>query len=187
MNQRTIAHALASAVIGLSTSALAATPQTGEIHITGKVIATTCTVESASTNVTVTLPPVDVSSLSAEGSSAAPTQFTITVDGCTFTDDSPSTVSVAFVPDSNSVDANGDLKNLTSGGAQEVAVRILDSNQNTVNINTDTASAQWARGASTNVAGQKIPLRYYAQYYSAQGGTTAGAVSAVAHFQLVYE
>ncbi|WP_166677018.1 fimbrial protein [Paraburkholderia caballeronis] len=185
MNRKIITSTLALAAIGLSTSAFATGPQTGQIQITGKVVDTTCSVDAASQNVTVTLPTVDKSSLSSAASSAALTPFAITVDGCAQTDGAD-TVSVAFVPDSN-VDANGNLLNQAAGGAQNVAVQILDNSRNVVNVNTDTVTAQQARGSSTDVAGAPVTLQYYAQYYSALGGTTAGAVSALANFQLVYE
>lgn len=186
MNQRTIAHILASAAVGLSTSALAAEPQTGQIRIEGKVIATTCAVDATSQDMTVTLPAVDASSLTAPASSAAPTRFTINISSCELVSDSPSIVSVAFVPDGN-VDASGNLRNLAGSGPQGVAVQILDNGQNPVNINTDTISAQQARGASTDMQGRPIALHYYAQYYSALGSAAAGAVSAIANFRLVYE
>lgn len=187
MSIKSTRRLLCIAVLATCSSAFASGPQTGQINITGKVVDTTCSVNAASRDVTVQLPTVDSASLSGAGSSAAPTAFAITVDGCTAVQDQGvSTVSLAFVPDAN-VDTYGNLVNNASGGAGNVAVQILDRNHRVVNINTDTVAEQLARGASMDVSGSSINLQYYAQYYSATGGATAGLVSALANFQLVYE
>lgn len=160
--------------------------QTGQIHITGKVMDTTCTVDTGSTSVDVPLSPIDKSLLAAPGSySGANSPFQVTVSGCFA--GNPATnaevVSMAFVADAN-VDMNGNLSN--SGSAGNVAVQLLDKSQQPINIRTDSYAAQIARGEKASASGE-VTLKYYARYYSALGGATAGDVVAQANFQLVYQ
>ena len=157
-----------------------AAPQTGAINISGSVIDSPCYVDVGSSNVSVTLPNVDKTMLQLPDSSAGVTPFTLKVSGCS-EGGGVQKVSVAFIPDSN-VDMNGNLAN--TGTAQNIAVQILDKDQNPIDIRNDTFSAQMARGAATDSA--DIDLRYFAKYHSVAGNAGAGDVSAVANFQLVY-
>ncbi|MGE8441400.1 MAG: fimbrial protein [Comamonas testosteroni] len=168
--------------VGLGAQAYAATPQTGEVKITGKVTDTSCVLGTTATNVTVKLPPVDKDLLSAAQSNAGRGGFSLSVTGCS----NGVKVSAAFVPNSH-VDANGNLKNsATDDPASNVQVQVLDQNHNVININTDNADSQKARGV--NVSGtEPVNLQYYLQYYSQAGGASAGAVAATANFQLTYE
>ncbi len=175
--------ALIVAGAGLSLNAQAA--QTGQIQITGKVVDTTCSVDAGSGNVQVTLPNVDKSLLQNPGSNTGITPFSVKVSGCTGSSGTGAdTVSIAFVPDAN-VDMNGNLVN--TGGASAVAVQLLDKNQQPINIHNDSYSAQVARGESTDVSGGDVNLNYYARYFSAAGGATAGDVATQANFQLIYQ
>ena len=175
--------ALIVAGAGLLLNAQAA--QTGQIQITGKVVDTTCSVDAGSGNVQVTLPNVDKSLLQNPGSNTGITPFSVKVSGCTGSSGAGAdVVSVAFVPDAN-VDMNGNLVN--TGGASAVAVQLLDKGQQPINIHNDSYSAQVTRGESTDVAGGSIDLKYFARYYSAAGGATAGTVVSQANFQLIYQ
>ncbi|KWT65564.1 Fimbrial protein-like protein [Comamonas testosteroni] len=128
------------------------------------------------------LPPVDKDLLSAAQSSTGRGGFSLSVTGCS----NGVKVSAAFVPN-NHVDAHGNLKNsAATGPASNVQVQVLDQNHNVININTDDADSQKARGV--NVSGtEPVNLQYYLQYYSQAGGASAGAVAATANFQLTYE
>lgn len=173
------------ALVGVGASMAVSAAQTGQINITGKVVDTTCVVDAGSGNVQVTLPNVDKSLLQSAGSYTGITPFSIKVSGCTTSSGTGAdTVSVAFVPDAN-VDSNGNLSN--TGGASAVAVQLLDKGQQPINIHNDSYSAQVTRGESTDVAGGSIDLKYFARYYSAAGGATAGTVVSQANFQLIYQ
>ncbi|PWU26475.1 hypothetical protein DK254_28335 [Pseudomonas sp. RW407] len=173
------------ALVGTGASLAVSAAQTGQITITGKVIDTTCVVDAGSGNVQVTLPNVDKSLLQNPGSYTGITPFSVKVSGCTGSSGTGAdTVSMAFVPDSN-VDMNGNLAN--TGSATAVAVQLLDKNQQPINVHNDSYSAQVARGESTDVAGGDVNLNYYARYFSAAGGATAGTVVSQANFQLIYQ
>lgn len=183
MQKKLLASVLVLAGAGLPLALQAA--QTGQINVTGKVIDTTCSVDAGSGNVQVTLPNVDKSLLQNPGSYTGITPFSVKVSGCTGSGSTGAdAVSIAFVPDAN-VDLNGNLANTGSAGA--VAVQLLDKNQQPINVHSDSYSAQVARGESTDVAGGDVDLKYFARYYSAAGGATAGDVAAQANFQLIYQ
>lgn len=167
--------------VGLGAQAYAATPQNGVVNITGRVMDTSCVLDSTATSVNVTLPPVDKDLLSAAQSSTGRGGFSLSVSGCT----NGVKVSAAFVPN-NHVDANGNLKNnAATDPASSVQVQVLDQNHNVININTDNATTQANR--AVDVSGGAANLQYYLQYYSQAGGASAGAVAATANFQLTYE
>ncbi len=170
--------------VGLGAQAYATSPQTGKINITGRVTTTSCVLGTTAASVNVKLPPVSKDLLSAAQSNAGRGGFSLSVTGC----DDGVRVSAAFVPDTN-VDANGNLKNTAPAAdnpASNVQVQVLDQNHKVININTDDADSQKARGV--NVSGtEPVNLQYYLQYYSQAGGASAGAVAATANFQLTYE
>ena len=172
---------LGLATAGLSATAFAAPPQSGVINITGKVMETSCVLDSAATNIDVKLPTVDKDLLSGAQSSTGRTGFALTVTGCA----EGVKVSAAFVPDSN-VDAYGNLKNSAAGGASNVQVQLLDQSHNAININTDDATSQLAR-AVTITSAAPATLQYYAQYFSQAGSAGSGDVAAMANYQLTYE
>ncbi|MEG7363623.1 fimbrial protein [Pseudomonas citronellolis] len=183
MQKKLLAAAMVFAGVWAATAQAA---QTGQIKITGKVIDTTCTVDAGSTSVNVPLSPIDKSLLQNPGSySSVSTPFTVKVTGCFAgkQETNAGVVSMAFVADSN-VDMNGNLVN--SGSASKVAVQLLDKAQKPVNIQSDNYTAQIARGEPVTDSGN-VDLKYYARYYSAEGAATAGSVSALANFQLVYQ
>lgn len=175
------ASMLGLATAGLSATAFAAPPQSAVINITGKVMETSCVLDSASTNIDVKLPTINKDLLSAEQSSTGRTGFSMKVTGCA----DGVKVSAAFVPDSN-VDAYGNLTNSAAGGASNVQVQLLDQSYNVININTDDATSQLARAVTIN-GSAPATLQYYAQYFSQAGSAGTGDVAAMANYQLTYE
>ncbi|MDF3936384.1 fimbrial protein, partial [Pseudomonas citronellolis] len=177
---------LLAAALLLAGASLAAGPfqaaqaaQRGQINITGKVIDTTCTVDTGSTSVNVPLSPIDKSLLADPGSySGINTPFQVKVTGCFAGNPATSAgvVSMAFIADAN-VDMNGNLNN--SGSAGNVAVQLLDKAQQPINIRTDSYAAQIARGEAVTASGE-VNLKYFARYFSALGGASAGDVVAQA-------
>lgn len=169
--------------LGLCLSLPAFATQNGQINITGKVLDTTCTVSPTSSDVKVTLPNVDKSTLTAPNSHAGLTPFLISITGCpTSSADGSNIVSVSFIADSN-VDSNGNLKN--NGSANSVAVQILDNALQPINILNDPTNKQAKRGSTFNNGSAE--LKYFARYFSAAGNASSGDVSALAKFQLIYQ
>lgn len=167
---------------GAGLGAHAYADQTGVVNITGKVTDTSCVLDSTSTSVSVSLPPVDKDLLSAAQSSTGRGGFALTVTGCS----DGVKVSAAFVPNSH-VDAHGNLKNNAGADpASNVQVQVLDKNHRVININTDDAASQMARGVSVS-GSTPATLQYYVQYYSQAGSAGAGNVVATANYQLTYE
>lgn len=176
---RTILICMAGA--GLGAQAYAASTKTGVVNITGKVTDTSCVLDSTATTVSVKLPPVAKDLLSAAQSKTGRGGFALTVNGCS----DGVKVSAAFVPDSN-VDAHGNLKNSATNPASNVQVQVLDKDHQPININTDNADSQMARGVSVS-GSTPVTLQYYVQYYSQAGGAGNGDVTATANYQLTYE
>ena len=130
-----------------------------------------CSVNSDSTNFTVTLPTVSTQALRSNAQVAGRTGFNIHL-----TCQAGANVYITMAASSGTGSATGTL--LSNGTASNVQVQLLDKGYNPVTFNTSTLVGAAPTGTLT------IP--YYAQYY-ATGAATAGSVKATATFTMTYQ
>jgi major type 1 subunit fimbrin (pilin) len=170
---------VAAAAAGLASVAPAFAAD-GTITVTGNVVANTCRVAGTSgANVAVTLPSVQTISLAADGQTAATTPFQINVSACT-----PGTKALAFFEPTTAIDpTTNNLRNLASGGATNVQVRLLNSDLSQILL-SGIRGAQSSQQITTDSAGAGA-LNYFAQYF-ATGASTAGSVSTNVQYTMVY-
>jgi type 1 fimbria pilin len=141
-----------------------------------QVLTASCSVNTASQNMTVTLPTVSSTALSTPGSTAGRTPFNIDL-----TCQTGQTVSITMNT-SNPATPTGVVAPTTGTGyATGAGVRILNSASSPITFGT----AQ-SLGASPNGA---LTIPYYAQYYNtnSSGAVGAGKVSATVTFTMSYQ
>lgn len=148
---------------------------TGKVSFTGKVYNQTCDVSPATADQTVILSDVRASALDLAGKTANPTNFTLSLKGCT------KGATVGFKFDQVNVDATTGTLN-SSGTAQNVNVQILDRNSAPIALNAQT-KADYVKVLANDIP---IDYLYKAQYY-ATGEATPGTVSTYATFSIDYK
>ncbi|CAM3558768.1 type 1 fimbrial protein [Klebsiella quasivariicola] len=178
---------MASFVVMMMLSPVAAQAADGKVTFNGEVIDNTCTVLNK--NKTVTLPTVQRSALSSAGETAGVVPFTIDLTSC-----SPGTnVSVYFEKDQN-VSTEGRLKNTLTGDdrAKNVDVELLNTQFTSINLAETPAVAANGKVARLEaipvaVAEQdgSASLPFYARYY-ATDAASVGKVAAYVNFTVVY-
>lgn len=183
MNKTLLSAAL---IAGFGVAALApqaANASDGTVTFAGKVTASTCTINvgttSGGSSSTVTLPTVDVASLSAAGKVAAPTPFSIYLTACTFAN--AGNVGVYFEPGANT-QTDGNLKN--TAATNNVEIQLLNSTQGVMTLNS-ASGAQNGTTAAVTTSSTSATLNYYAQYY-ATAAATAGTVGSSVTYSVVY-
>lgn len=129
-----------------------------------------CSVNSDSTNLSVTLPTVSTQALKTNGAVAGRTPFNINL-----TCQPGANVSITMSPSAPG-SATGTIAN--NGTAANVNVQLLDSTFNAVTFNVAKSLGAAPSGTLT--------LPYYAQYY-ATGAVGAGSVKATATFTMTYQ
>lgn len=152
----------------------------GTVEFKGQLIDETCTLESDSVDISVTLPTLSVKSLASTGAEAGSKKFNINVKDC---DASRTKIAAHFeamgTSGVNSVTNN--LKNsATTNAATNVEVRLYDADEKHLPMGT-TGTLQ-----NIDATTHKATMTYYGGYY-ATGATTAGAVTAKAKFTLSYQ
>ncbi|ECZ0012481.1 fimbrial protein [Salmonella enterica subsp. enterica] len=155
----------------------------GTINFTGKVVDQTCTVSTASKNLTVTLPTVSKTALSTAAKTAALTPFAIELTGCnTGAEVGAKKVKAYFEPNATTDFTTGNLT--SSGSAKNVQVQLLNFDGTTpVRLGMDVVAQNVT---ATPVDTANVKLRYNAQYF-ATGVATAGNVAATVNFTVAYE
>jgi major type 1 subunit fimbrin (pilin) len=178
MNKIILASSLL--VLGVS-SAFAAD---GTITINGLVTDKTCDIVTPKgKDFTVTLPTVSRQTLAQAGDVAGRTPFTINLANC-----SEGKVATFFEPGAT-VDFNtGRLINtVTSGGAGNVQVQLLGSNNQVIPVSFAGANGAQENSQWVDVADQGgADLNYYAEYY-ATDASTAGRVSTSVQYTIIYQ
>ncbi|MEA4655460.1 fimbrial protein [Klebsiella pneumoniae] len=176
---------MASFVVMMMLSPVAAQAADGKVTFNGEVIENTCTVVNK--DKTVTLPTVQRSALSSAGETAGVVPFTIDLTSCTPGAD----VSVYFEKDQY-VSTEGRLKNTLSDGteAENVDVELLNTRFTPINLaETPAADGTIARPDVIPVAVAEqdgsASLPFYARYY-ATDAATAGKVATYVNFTVVY-
>ncbi|MFC6376540.1 fimbrial protein [Tatumella terrea] len=151
------------------------------INITGTVQANTCTVSTASQNMTVDLSTYASKNFSKVGSVSPMVPFSLDFSSCGGV---ASGVKVGFtgVADSN----NSSLLEIDSGDstdAQGIGIEILDNDQTVIPINQSEDNMSW----HSLTAGQANSLTFYARMMSTVYPVTAGVVTASATITLEFE
>jgi major type 1 subunit fimbrin (pilin) len=171
-----VAHLSITLAILTATAMGTAQASDGTINITGNITATTCKINGASSPVTVSvaLPTVSTTALTATGMTAAPTPFTLALTGCT----AGATAKTLFELGPNVDTATGNLKNAT-GTATNVEVAILNSTDAVIDIRNNTNSQ------TVNLVSSAATMSYYAEYI-ATGAATSGTVATSVTFSMSY-
>lgn len=157
----------------------------GTINFVGSVTAQTCTINAADKNLTVTLPTVSTSSLNVANNTAGRTAFQIRLTGCTTTGTGILTKTRAYFEPGSTVDTTTNkLKNMTSGGATNVQIGLLNSDGTEIKAGApkDTQGGTFVTIPSSG----NVNLDYAAQYV-ATGVATAGAVTSSVAYTLEYQ
>ncbi len=154
----------------------------GTITINGLVTDKTCDIDTNSKDLIVTLPTVSRQTLANSGDVAGRTPFQINLKDC-----SEGKVATYFEPGAT-VDFNtGRLINQATGGAQNVDVQLLGSNNQVIPVlaageGGAQANSQWV----DVVDGGTADMNYYAEYY-ATGASTAGEVTTNVQYTIIYQ
>lgn len=177
---------MASFVVMMMLSPVAAQAADGKVTFNGEVIENTCTVVNKDKTVTL---PVQRSALSSAGETAGVVPFTIDLTSCTPGAD----VSVYFEKDQY-VSTEGRLKNTLSDGteAENVDVELLNTRFTPINLAETPAVAADGTIARPDVIPVAVAeqdgsasLPFYARYY-ATDAATAGKVATYVNFTVVY-
>jgi len=152
----------------------------GQITFTGTVTSNTCSINAGAPTFTVALPTVAASTLTAAGSVAGRTAFSISLTGCGAT---TGNVSGYFEQGANTDLTNNVLTNAaTTGKATNVAVQLLNGNGQPIVLNANSAGQN---GSTATLASGSATLKYFAQYYATAAGG-AGSVSTSTFYSIVY-
>lgn len=166
---------LTMALITLGTANLTVAAET--ITFVGTIEANTCTVDVGGTaSPTVTLPTVGIGDLNAAGDTAGATSFTVNLSGCSTIADDVAVRFAAHNPEGANLGVNA------SSTASNVAVQLLNGN---AGGNPIVFSGGIGVSEQTTTSGGTATVPLTAQYY-ATGATTAGSVTAVADYEVVY-
>jgi major type 1 subunit fimbrin (pilin) len=175
--------AIAALVATAGLVAGAAHADSTSVNFTGQVTGATCNINGngqGTNNFTVQLPTLSASALSAAGSSAGSTGFTIALTGCT-----PATGNVRTYWQGANALSDGNL--LNNGTAAKVEVQLVDYNSGMHVINTSQPDGSQNSYAVPLSSGGNANLKYAAQYASPAGGAGAGTVATNVTYSLVYQ
>lgn len=175
MKAISIKTTLASLVLaGISSSALA---HDAQINITGELTESTCLINGGNSPAVknVTLPTLSKSSLTAAGSWSGRVPVAFQLSDC----DAGTTGATATFENGPNISADGNMKNLAiTNPASNVEVQLLNANGAAINLATDTVTTPITAEAGT--------LQFYAQYFSKNGGASAGQVASHVEFSMNY-
>ncbi|WDY59760.1 fimbrial protein [Pseudomonas sp. PSKL.D1] len=149
----------------------------GEISLSGRVLAPTCTINGGNGNLPVSLPDVNAARLVNPGQTEGPTPFVLNLSNC-----SPgiSRVSTYFEPGAT-ISPEGRLI-VDAGGSTNVQVELLNDTQAPMNLAAPKGSQN---SQVVAIVGGNATLNYTARYYST-GATTPGLVTTRVQYSLDY-
>lgn len=159
----------------------------GTINFSDQVVAQTCLINGAAsggntTLPTVTLPWVLAPAMSAAGTVAGNTPFTISVTKC---DPALKKVQAQF-SGTNINSATNNLKVATgTGNATNVELQLLNADSSAILLGQATAAAQNSEVVNLDATGNAT-MNYSVQYKSL-GSTTAGTVTSSTQFTMIYQ
>jgi len=171
---KAIASALVLGLVGYCGSAMAFD---GTITINGQINANTCTITGTTgKDVSVTLPTLSTTALSAAGQAAGTTPFQLALSNC-----NGMSATTHFELGGTVNQTTGNLIN--SGTASNVEVRVLNNQFQPINIVTNAGSQTVTlSGTGSTKTGT---MNYYAQYL-ATGAATAGTVTTSVQYSMNY-
>ncbi|USA47465.1 type 1 fimbrial protein [Acinetobacter sp. C26M] len=147
------------------------------ITFIGTIESNTCAVNVGGTaSPTVTLPTVGTGDLTVSGDTAGATPFTVNLTGCSATADDVSVRFAAHNPNGTNLGVNA------ASTAGNVAVQLLNGS---AGGNPIVFTGGIGISAQTTTSGGAASVPLTAQYY-ATGATTAGSVTAVADYEVIY-
>jgi major type 1 subunit fimbrin (pilin) len=165
-------------VVGACAAPISSFAADGSITFTGAITANTCVVNvNGDTNYarTISLGTMSAAALNDANSAAGRVPVDISLTGCTIPQARANWESVGATDGDN-------LMNTATSGATNVAVQLLNPSFQPIAVNRNTNN-------TTPIVfnGGDQTLRYYAQYFSAAGGATAGPVTAITQFSIDYK
>lgn len=163
-------------------AAQAAAATGGTITFGGNVNTSTCSINSGTPNLTVTLPNTSTSSLSTAGAVAGNTGFNIALSGCSIA--AAGNVTAYFSSTAN-VLSDGNLLN-TGTASSGVEVQLLNSSAAVMDLSKATAALQKSSTAPVTTSSTSATLAYSAQYYSPTGVIVPGAVASQVSYTVIY-
>ena len=166
--------------VGLALSSAAAMASDGTVYINGELTTNTCTINGGNGDITVTLPVLSTSKLTAAGQVGGQAAFTMKLTACTGSTAHAYFESGAHI--TSDTNGKGVLKN--TGAATNVAVQLMNNFGDVLDLNLD-ASGQDPHSYTGNTASGSADVTYHARYL-ALGATTAGLVTASSTYFLNY-
>lgn len=146
------------------------------INISAKVIESTCSISSETSDFIVTMQPADARS-STVGTPFGETPFAIKLVNC------PADAGSVHVKFSGSSDANSpnllQINNTNGTDAKGFAIGLYDKNRNNLNIVSNATTFA--------VDSSEAQLDFYAAYIRTSNAYTAGKVTAVVSFDVSYD
>lgn len=177
---------LGLAVLTLGAASTAFATPTGKIDFTGLLVDDTCiaTVNGGTADGSITLPTMNIASLTAANAVAGDTPFTITLTG-TGCEASSKIATPYFESEPTKVNAAGRLINTaTVDKADEVDIQLVTSNKTVIDLNktanTQETTTAVANGANTN------EFKYFARYF-ATDTTTNGNITSSVSYSIFYK
>ncbi len=150
---------------------------TCNLKIYGTVVATSCDVDTTSSNQTVDLGNMSIGAFRSVGDNSPFRSFTIRLKDCS---SSIQSGSIAFLGEANNI--NPSLLQLTNepGMARGVAIQVLNGDsKEPISINSRVPIKNLSPGANE--------LRYLLRYQSTEKNVVAGTANAVMYFDIAYE
>ncbi|GEM_PF-4408628 len=149
-------------------------------RLNGRVVGSTCEI-SGPRNISVTLPPVSITTFEAPGSTAGQTPFEIALS-CNGIEDARDRVAVTldYSPAGALADRGVIANAATREAARGIGIQVLDAADKPAPPNKalDTSALRLGRTQST--------LSFAARYYQTETAPSAGQVQAMARFMVVY-
>lgn len=175
----------ATAAAALALLSTAAQASDGMITFNGSLVSNTCVINSGTSTMTVTLPTLSATSLSAASPAAGATPFSISVANC------PSGLSsfVTYFEGAGSANVDqttGRLKNTaTTGAATGVQLRLSNVGGGTaIDLSKPSATQGSAAAALTGTTTLSGTANYVVEYYGTSA--SAGAVSSSITYSVIY-
>lgn len=166
----------------------------GRITIDGEIADSTCQINGLNKNadLTVKLPKVNSSALSADGDSAGLTSFTLKLTGCKATSGSV----YPHFQFGETVDPRTQRlinSNTGNGGARNVQIALLNDDLSPIDLARDAGEQNVTKtelapvtAGSPAVTTGEATLKFYAQYVATGGAASAGVVHANVMYAMVY-
>ncbi|EPG6758332.1 fimbrial protein [Citrobacter freundii] len=181
INNPHTSYIFAAGDLALLLAQIAYADSANTITFKGEVTEQTCevTVNGVNARPVVLLPSVAKSDLAAAASSAGLTTFTLGVTGCTV-DSNALDIKTVFV--ANNMTERGNLAN--TGTAQNVELQLLTDSAGTTPIDLRTGTPiAGITVAAGNTSGEHD---FAVQYFSPNGGATAGTVVGTVQYAISY-